>query len=75
MPGGLTGIQLAQLLITKRPTMKVLLMSGFNQEDAITNLGDFPYRSDLPFEWIELKTDDQARTLAGVSGLHDSRLA
>ncbi|MCU1257525.1 MAG: Thioredoxin reductase [Bryobacterales bacterium] len=35
---------------------------------------DFLYRSDIPFEWIELKTDDQARTLAGVSGLNDSRL-
>jgi DNA-binding response OmpR family regulator len=39
MPGGLTGVQLAQLLIAKRPTMKVLLMSGFNQDDSITNLG------------------------------------
>ncbi|MCU1257524.1 MAG: multi-sensor hybrid histidine kinase [Bryobacterales bacterium] len=39
MPGGLTGVQLAQLLIAKRPTMKVLLMSGFNQDESITNLG------------------------------------
>jgi thioredoxin reductase (NADPH) len=35
---------------------------------------DFLHRSDVPFEWIELKTDDEARRLAGVNGLHDSRL-
>jgi len=35
---------------------------------------DFLTRSDVPFEWIELKTDEQARSLAQVDGLHDSRL-
>lgn len=35
---------------------------------------DFLYRSEIPFEWIELKTDQQARELAGVGGLHDPRL-
>jgi thioredoxin reductase (NADPH) len=35
---------------------------------------DFLHRSDIPFEWIELHDDEQARTLAGVSGLDDSRL-
>src|SRR5579872_830109 len=35
---------------------------------------DFLHRSDVPFEWIELKTDEEARTLAGVEGLNDKRL-
>jgi len=35
---------------------------------------DFLYRSDLPFEWIELKTDQDARELAGVNRLNDPRL-
>ncbi len=35
---------------------------------------DFLYRSDVPFEYIELNDDEQARTQANVAGLHDSRL-
>jgi thioredoxin reductase (NADPH) len=35
---------------------------------------DFLNRSDVPFEWIELTSDDQARELAGVQSLNDSRL-
>ena len=35
---------------------------------------DFLHRSDVPFEWIELHSDEEARTLAGVEGLNDSRL-
>jgi thioredoxin reductase (NADPH) len=35
---------------------------------------DFLHRSDIPFEWIELADDEQARSLAGVTGLNDSRL-
>lgn len=35
---------------------------------------DFLHRSDVPFEWIELRNDEEARAKAGVSGLHDSRL-
>ena|SRR5579863_3323823 len=30
-------------------------------------------RSEFPFEWIDLKTDDDARRLAGVTGLDDPR--
>lgn len=37
-------------------------------------LRDFLQRSDVPFEWIELNSDDQARTQAGVDNLGDSRL-
>jgi thioredoxin reductase (NADPH) len=35
---------------------------------------DFLWRSDVPFEWVQLKTDQQARELAGVDALNDSRL-
>src|SRR6266404_2443131 len=35
---------------------------------------DFLHRSDVPFEWVELRSDEEARTRAGVESLHDSRL-
>lgn len=35
---------------------------------------DFMHRSDIPFDWIELRDDQAARQNAGVSGLNDSRL-
>ena len=35
---------------------------------------DFLYRSDVPFEYVELTTDAEAHALAGVEHLEDSRL-
>jgi thioredoxin reductase (NADPH) len=35
---------------------------------------DFLHRSEIPFDWVELKSDEDARTKAGVSGLRDKRL-
>src|SRR5689334_9517851 len=35
---------------------------------------DFLYRSDVPFEWVQLATDAQARSHAGVDHLADTRL-
>jgi thioredoxin reductase (NADPH) len=35
---------------------------------------DFLHRSDVPFEWIELASDEDARTKAGVESLRDARL-
>jgi thioredoxin reductase (NADPH) len=35
---------------------------------------DFLHRSDVPFEWVQLTTDEQARSQAGVDHLQDSRL-
>jgi thioredoxin reductase (NADPH) len=35
---------------------------------------DFLHRSDVPFEWIELAGDEEARAQAGVADIHDSRL-
>src|SRR4030095_2714827 len=37
-------------------------------------LRDFLHRSDIPFEWVELPADGEARALAGVSGLNEGRL-
>lgn len=35
---------------------------------------DFLHRSDIPFEWIELRSDKEAEELAHVQHLSDSRL-
>jgi thioredoxin reductase (NADPH) len=35
---------------------------------------DFLHRSDIPFIWVELTSDEEAQRKARVSGLHDSRL-
>ena len=35
---------------------------------------DFLYRSDVPFEWVPLASDTQARAAAGVEHLADTRL-
>jgi thioredoxin reductase (NADPH) len=37
-------------------------------------LRDFLHRSDVPFEWIELTADEDARAKAGVESPNDSRL-
>src|ERR1700737_1599655 len=47
---------------------------GLPNSPEAYELRDFLKRSGFPFEWIDLKTDDDARTLAGVSGLNDPRL-
>jgi len=38
------------------------------------HIRDFLHRSDVSFEYIELRTDEQARTLANADGLQDPRL-
>src|SRR5580692_8499562 len=35
---------------------------------------DFLHRSDVPFEWVQLSSDEQARAQAGVDHLRDPRL-
>ncbi|MFZ0694109.1 MAG: FAD-dependent oxidoreductase [Alphaproteobacteria bacterium] len=35
---------------------------------------DFLYRSDVPFSWVELVSDEHARAEMGVDGLNDRRL-
>jgi thioredoxin reductase (NADPH) len=51
-----------------------LRLLGTHGSSAAYALRDFLYRSDVPFEWVELTTDEQARELAQVSNLQDGRL-
>lgn len=37
-------------------------------------LRDFLHRSDVPFDYVQLTDDEQARAACGVEGLHDRRL-
>ena len=53
------------------PSVKVLGVTGCSLGYM---LRDFLHRCDVPFEWVELTSDEQARQLAGVSGLDDRRL-
>jgi len=47
---------------------------GTRGSAAAYAIRDFLQRSDVPFHWIELTSDDQARTAAGLAGLDDERL-
>src|SRR6266481_2430824 len=47
---------------------------GLPNSSEAYGLRDFLKRSGFPFEWIDLKTDDDARRLAGVTGLNDPRI-
>jgi thioredoxin reductase (NADPH) len=50
--------------------VKIVDRSGSPHAHAIR---DFLYRSDVPFEWVELRSDEDARK-AGVKDLRDPRL-
>src|SRR3984957_3236713 len=47
---------------------------GTRGSAACYSIRDFLHRSDIPFRWIDLTTDEQASTEARVSGLNDARL-
>ncbi|MEO6802758.1 MAG: FAD-dependent oxidoreductase [Granulicella sp.] len=49
-------------------------MLGKSGSAAAYSIRDFLQRSDVPFEWVELANDRQARTEAGVDNLQDARL-
>src|SRR5260370_8211647 len=57
--------------IGKTPLVKILGRAGSATAYAIR---DYLNRSDVPFEWVQLENDEQARTQAGVDDLQDSRL-
>src|SRR5579862_2197646 len=57
-------------LQTNQPLVTIIGRSDSSRAYA---LRDFFNRGDIPFEWVELKTDEQARQY-GVSGLNDPRL-
>jgi thioredoxin reductase (NADPH) len=51
-----------------------LRLFGTRGSPAAYTIRDFLQRSDIPFQWVELITDEQARTEANVEGLSDPRL-
>jgi len=54
----------------KPPIIKIV---GRSESAKAYAIRDFLNRGDMPFEWVELKTDEQAREF-GVNGLNDPRL-
>jgi thioredoxin reductase (NADPH) len=53
------------------PEIRLFGTRGSAQAHAIR---DFLYRSGVPFRWVELRSDDQARAEGGVTALDDQRL-
>jgi thioredoxin reductase (NADPH) len=47
---------------------------GVKHSPAAYAIRDFLQRSVVPFEWVELRTDEEARSLAQVENLRDPRL-
>jgi thioredoxin reductase (NADPH) len=56
---------------TSQATIRIF---GTRGSVACYSIRDFLHRSDVPYQWIELTSDEQARSLAGVDGLSDPRL-
>ena len=56
---------------TSQATIRIF---GTRGSAACYSIRDFLHRSDVPFQWIELTSDEQARSSAGVEGLNDPRL-
>jgi thioredoxin reductase (NADPH) len=54
-----------------QPTITIF---GTRGSAACYSIRDFLTRSDVPFEWIELTSNEQARAEAGVEGPSDPRL-
>jgi len=55
-------------------TMPVVTILGLPGSALGYAIRDLLYRSDVPFEWVALTTDAQARAQAGVEDLQDARL-
>src|SRR5260370_40885483 len=56
---------------TSPPLVRIIGKAGSPMAYTIR---DFLHRSDVPFEWVQLTTDGEARSLAGVEHLYDPRL-
>jgi thioredoxin reductase (NADPH) len=56
-----------------KPVLELRLF-GTRGSPAAYTIRDFLQRSDVPFRWVELTTDVQARTEANVEGLSDAKL-
>jgi thioredoxin reductase (NADPH) len=60
-----------ELMNTGQLTIRVF---GTRGSAACYSIRDFLNRSDIPLQWVELTSDEQARLEAGVDGLSDPRL-
>jgi thioredoxin reductase (NADPH) len=56
---------------TQPPSVRVIGRPG---SATAYKIRDYLQRSDVPFVWVELDSDEQARTEGGVNDLHDTRL-
>lgn len=56
---------------TSQPRLRIYSAAG---SSAAYTIRDFLFRSDVPFESIELRSEEQARNEAGVDNLRDPRL-
>src|ERR1700733_11110323 len=56
---------------TQPPNVRVIGRPG---SATAYKIRDYLQRSDVPFVWVELDSDEQARTVGGVNDLHDARL-
>src|SRR5712671_4019949 len=55
-------------------TQPAIKIYGTPGSSACYSIRDFLHRSDVPFQWIDLASDQQGRAEAQVSGLEDQRL-
>src|SRR5271156_1432918 len=58
-------------MIEIAPELRILGRGG---SSAAYTIRDFLDRSDVPFRWVELTSDEEARAQAGVAGLSDAKL-
>ena len=56
---------------SQTPSVKIIGKPG---SSVAYTIRDFLHRSDVPFEWIEVHDDQQAREQAGVDGIDDKRM-
>ena len=55
-------------------TDRKIKLYGTRGSSVAYSIRDFLQRSDVPFQWIEVTSDEGARVGANVSGLGDDRL-
>src|SRR5258708_1772732 len=65
------GMDESNLSESQEPRIKIIGKPGCALAYKIR---DFLHRSDVPFEWIPVSDDEQARKEAGVDHANDSRL-
>src|ERR1700686_3321387 len=62
---------MAKFISEITPELRIL---GTRGSSAAYTIRDFLDRSDVPFRWVELTSDEEARAQAGVAGLSDAKL-